>query len=101
LLVTATSLNTVELVVLETASGLTFIRFISTLGFTITHLFLMDALSIGTLPLVLLTTASLSIIEWEFLEAAEVTFIRFVGTLGDTIAVLDVANALSILACPF
>jgi hypothetical protein len=84
--------------VLEAASGFTFIRFISTLGFSVTHLLGVDAVSIGTLPLVLLAAAFGTVIEWEFLEAAEVTFIRFIGTLSDTITVLLVADALTILA---
>jgi hypothetical protein len=70
------------------------------LGFTVTHLLLVDAVSIGTLPLVFLAAASLAVVELEFLEAAEVTFIRFIGTLGDTIAVLVVADALTVLAGP-
>jgi hypothetical protein len=100
--VAATSLTVVEAVVVEATLGLTFIRFISTLGFTVTSLLLVDALSVGTLPLALLTTTFLAVIEWELLEATEfVTFIRSIGTLGFTITVLVVLDALTILAGPF
>jgi len=97
--VAAASLVVVEGVVLEAASGLTLIRFISALGFAVTHLLGVDAVSIGTLPLALLAAALGTIIEWEVLEAAHiVTLIRSIRALSFTVTVLVVADALTVLA---
>jgi hypothetical protein len=60
----------IEWEVLEATRFLKLVGFISTLGFTVTEVLELDAVSIGTLELVLEAATLLIIVELEVLEAA-------------------------------
>jgi hypothetical protein len=100
--VAATFGDVVESEVLEATLFVTFIRLISTLWFTITSIFKLDTVSVGTLELRSLAAASLVVVEREFSEAAmSITFIRLISTLGFSVTEHGVVNTVTILAGPF
>jgi hypothetical protein len=75
--VAATFLTVIEVEASVAALFVTFIRFVSTLGITITVTVLVDALTVSTLPLVFLAATFLVVVEWNVSEAALlITFVR-------------------------
>jgi hypothetical protein len=100
--VAATFGDVVESEVLEATLFVTFIRLISTLWFTITSIFKLDTVSVGTLELRSLAAASLVVVEREFSEAAmSITFIRLISALGFSVTEHGVVDTVTILAGPF
>jgi hypothetical protein len=87
----------------EAAFLVTFIRSISTLGFTITVLGLLDALSVGTGQFGGWVAATFfDVVETEFLEAALlVSFIGSISTLGFSVTHLTGIDALAVGTLPF
>jgi hypothetical protein len=100
---TATFLVIVELEFLEATFLVTFIRTIGTLGFTVTHLGLVDTITISACKISIWVAATdLVVVVTELSETAEAfTFIRFIGTLSITITVVGQLDAIIIVTLPF
>jgi hypothetical protein len=100
--VAAALFSVVESVFLEAALGISFIRFIGALGFTVTHSSLEDALTVSTCPLALwIATALFISIERVTAEATVlVTFIGSIGTLGFTITSTVFGNTVTVTTGP-
>jgi hypothetical protein len=96
----ATLLIVVELELLEAAVLVTFIRSISALGFTVTHVGLSDTFTVGTGPFGGRVAATdFVVVEWIAFEAAFFHhLIRLVRALGFTVTHLSFESALTIKA---
>jgi hypothetical protein len=99
---TTTEFVVIEWEALVATLFVTFIRFISTLSFTITKVGGLDAVTVGTGPFGLWVAAAFLVVIEIMSEEATlfVTFIRFIGALGFTVAVTVLVDTITVVALP-
>jgi len=99
--IATTNLTVVEAVSTEAAGFVTFIRCIRALSLSIASVSLVDAVAVLALPLVILTSTLLVVVEGVLLEAALfVTFIRTVRALGLSITEVTLWDTLTVSTSP-